>query len=220
MIEGYANIERGSSLGLLDRDWQQAIDEGRLRGRSLALRQMFDEARLEGIGGGRNLQFDNWAAFSFNRRMAGPDIADPYDFDSGSAWLATITLTTIDSEPTYQEASNFGSDINNIQSNVGSGASKRFVEDDVENVLIATVADGRDAIFQRSRFLYLPSQAVSGNIRSVSIHFSDNGDSTGFISRGIAGRVRIKDAGQNPIIISKSSSQVLLVEYTTTYVSS
>ena len=165
-----------------------------------------------------NLVFDNFAAFLFSQLMSGGDVSDPYDLGgTASAALSCINLMSTSSEPTYQEATNEyggGVTIYALSETVGSGA-KRFVEDVIETPSIRTDPGGREAVECRSRWLFLPSQGVSSNIRSIGVFFSADGDATGdYISRGRMARVRLKDAAGRQIIINKTASQVLLIEYT------
>lgn len=97
----------------------------------------------------------------------------------------------------------------------GINAAKRFVQDDIEGPLIYSDTDGAEAVHLKERWLWLPSQAVSNRIRSVGI-FSCEINNTGNDDRSATARVRLKDASGFPITLNKSSSQVLLVQYTFT----
>jgi hypothetical protein len=96
-------------------------------------------------------------------------------------------------------------------------AGKRFVAHDME-VLVDVEPNGREGIFMRERWLYLPSQVVSNEIRCVGVFWCEN-ITDGNDERGRIGRVRMKDAGGNPVTLNKSSSQTLLIQYTFTLVS-
>jgi hypothetical protein len=170
---------------------------------------------------GRNLVSDNFAAFIFRFAFSGGDITDPYDFDSGNAILATILLMTTDSEPTYTDSTNQYTNLHNISGSANTGsAGKRFIEDDIDPHLQDADPDGngRESILFRSRFLYLAAQGNSNDIRSLGIYFMRDADSTGNFERARTARIRLKDSGGNPIILNKTSSQVLLIEYRFTLV--
>lgn len=163
---------------------------------------------------GRNLVLDHLADFVFNQMMSGPAGEYPYNYDGSSAFLATLALETTDSEPTYQESSAGNWYPYSTTNIVTSDAYKRFIEDDVEPHNVRVAVDGREAVEVRSRFLFTQSQAVSSNIRSVGIWFANDADSTSYVHRGRACRIRLKDSGGTPIVVSKTGSQILVMEYT------
>ena len=169
---------------------------------------------------GQNLISDNFAGYTHRFCFSGGDITDPYDFDSGNAALGSILLMTTDSEPTYTDSTNQYVDINNISGFAGTSAGKRFIEDDIDPHLQDADPDsnGREAVLFRSRFLYLSTQGNSNNIRSLGIYFSRNADVTTSHERARIARIRLKDSGGTPIIVNKTSSQVLLIEYRFTLV--
>lgn len=214
-MSGFATARVFDAPGLSDDYWKQVIAEKRV---SEALEDLPVAQKAQG----KNLVNHAFAAYSFIQSFTGPDILDPYDFSSGSgrAALAFVTLQTIDSEPTYTETTLESVPIQSIGSMAGSTASKRFILDDIEDELIRKPIDGRNAVEFRSRWLWLPSQAVSSDIRSFTVYFRQDGVDTGaFISNGRIARIRLKDSGGSPVILTKTSSQVLLIEYLFTLVS-
>ena len=153
--------------------------------------------------------------------MFGATVSTPYQ-NSNAAPFGFILLLTTDAEPGYtdqtdqfEQPSEFGE---SMDTNQTAGASKRFYYDDVEDHLVRSLqsVDGREGIEFRSRFLYLPFQADSGNpIRSVGVYLrvSPEVTLTSAQTGGRIARTRLKDSGGTPITITKSASQVLLVEW-------
>ena len=128
---------------------------------------------------------------------------------------------TTDSEPTYTEQTNQYTNLHNISGSANtSSGGKRFIEDDIDPHLMDADPDGngRESILFRSRFLYLAAEGNSNDIRSLGVYFMRDADSTGSFDRARIARIRLKDGGGNPIIINKTSAQVLLIEYRFTLV--
>lgn len=191
------------------------------RGELPELNRLIDRMPTRQRAKGRNLVSDNFAGYTFRFCFSGGDITDPYDFDSGNAILATILLMTTDSEPTYTDATNQYTNLHNISGSANtSSGGKRFIEDDIDPHLQDADPDnnGRESILFRSRFLYLAAEGNSNDIRSLGIYFMRDADSTGSFERARTARIRLKDSGGNPIIINKTSAQVLLIEYRFTLV--
>lgn len=216
-MQGYFDVQVKDLCGLQDRDLLRLMTP---QGKATPeLSRLLDRLPTRQHVFGKNLVNDNFAGFTHSRVLSGGDIADPYDFDGGSAALGTICLTTNDAEPTYTEASYTGYVTpSNVPNSVNtSNAGKRFIEDQIETHLIQVDSGGRESILFRSRWMYLAAEAVSSNIRSLDVLFAETGSSMG-IRRGIIARIRFKNSGGSPIIITKSSSQVLLIEYQFTLV--
>jgi hypothetical protein len=83
---------------------------------------------------------------------------------------------------------------------------------------VAVDPSGREAVYMKSKWLYLPGEATSSVIRSVRVfqleYLPDRAN--GAFPKGRIGRVRIKDSGGNPVTVSKGATKSLLVEYTFT----
>lgn len=173
---------------------------------------------------GKNLIFDRTMAYFlywvFQEGLTKIDLPDPWDFSGGSGWcpFSSITWETTDTEPTYTEAVSIYTDIQNTTGRVASGCAKRFIDDDVENHYIYSDPDGREAITFRSRWLWLPGDFSSNNIRSIAAWWCENGNYTGTDYRNRSSRIRLKDSGGSPIIINKTANQSLFAEYKVTLV--
>jgi hypothetical protein len=143
----------------------------------------------------------------------------------GSNGLGFINLSSTSAEPTYN-GENYAATPTwiTVPDSVGAGSSKHFwtaaygstgpiVTPDVK-----VDANGREAIYMKTKWLYLPGEATSSVIRSVGVYYSDGLSdyaAIGYAKVRLA-RVRIKDSGGNPVTISKIATKSLLVEYTFT----
>lgn len=170
----------------------------------------------------KNMMFDHVVPHIFNQLFGGGAAPSGWDLTSGTgAALAFINLagSGFSSEPTYQEATSGGwadISISGVSYSVDATyGSKRFIEDQIETYSCAKDPNGREAVFFRNRWLWLPSQAV-GSIYSAAVWCNHDGDSTQtqwYVTHGVAARVRLKDPSGNAIIINKLSTQALLIDY-------
>lgn len=222
-MEGFFKVSKMPAHGLSDHDFEQAIKEGRLDALLTTL-PVKQEARC------KNRLFDNLAGYFLDTLFSLGNCGWPYYERNDSppeAMLNSICLLTTDGD-TDSYTEDWGaagtSSYNTIHwrpdaANTASGG-KRFEEDEIEAWQVWVDTGGREAIHFRNKFLYLPSQGESSNIRSIGIFFLENGDGTGgyWEARGKVGRVRLKDANGVPIIMTKSDREILLVEYTFTMV--
>jgi len=204
-MQGYFDVQVKDAPGL---------DDDAFRGLAPAeLARLLDGLETVQRARGKNLCNDNIAGYIFRHMMSGPAIPNPWNRGGvGSAGM-TINVEDQDAEPTYTEGWEEYTDFNNPGWQLGTGNSgKRFIVDDVEAHLIQVASLQKEELQFRSRWLYLPSEIVSGNIRSLGYFYSDVANTTSSRYRGHYGRFRLKDSGGNPIVISKSSSQVLLIQ--------
>ncbi len=218
-MQGYFDVRVKDLCGLRDEDLLRLMTpQGKATPK---LSRLLDQLPTRQHAFGKNLVNDNFAGFTHAHVLSGGDISDPYDFGgTANAALGTICLTTNDAEPTYTESSytSYTSPSNVPNSVNTSNAGKRFIEDQIETHLIQVDSGGRESILFRSRWMYLAAEAVSSNIRSLDVLFCEDADHTTSARRGIIARIRFKNSGGSPIIITKSSAQVLLIEYQFTLV--
>jgi len=220
MITGHFDLVLKNAKGLVDEDFHEAHQYGRLP-------YMLDSLNTELEAHTDNLVMDGVVLYLGYNLFQVTDTAGSQISvlaTSTSAWFSCICLLTTDSEPNYTSEWNRTSFTFQTPSNVPESANtssggKRFKEDASEVPDVRSDQGGREAIFYRDRWLYLPSQGISSNIRSIQAHMANNQDGGNNYYFGRSARIRIKDAGGNPIIISKTSSQVLLVEYRLSFVS-
>jgi hypothetical protein len=211
---GRFDVHLKPARGLRDGDFLEAIRRGKI-GRLLA--ELPTEQRAQA----RNQIFDNMAGYHLDHSFSGPQTAYPYYFDSGNAALAHICMTNLDADPGYTDDWSAYTNLHNMTGSVnGSNAGKRFVEDGITDHVQESDPDGngRESLRYTERWLYLPTQIISNQIKSISIGFHTNADSAGNQETGMIGRVRLKDSKGRNVAISKTSKHVLLVQYEFTLV--
>lgn len=170
---------------------------------------------------GHNLVQEIFAGCMFDGLFSGGAIPYAYGRLPDGGVFGAINLSNRSTEPSYtgeREGDSYVS-IDSCSYSVGSGAGKRFINDEIEPYLITEVSDGREALVYRARFLYLPAQAVSSVIRSITVWFRDQPTVTSSRYSAPVCRIRLKDSGGNPIEINKTASITLFVEYRFTIVS-
>lgn len=196
---------------LKDEDFVQAEKEGRLN-------QLLDEMPVAQEAHGENTLTHMIVVAYFRKLFTGfPNAAYPME-RANTSIFHHITVLNWSDEPYFNYWMSYNGYIHNPSGNVNSSnAGKRFVAHDIE-LLCDTDPSGREAVFMRERWLYLPSQVVSNSIRSIGVYWSEYINDTGNEDRGMVAWVRMKDAGGMPLTLNKSSSQTLLIQYTVTWV--
>jgi hypothetical protein len=223
MISGHFELTLKNAEGLCDGDFGDARRQGKLQ-------ELLDGLRTDAEYGTDNLLFDfmvPWFGYWLFGGTA-PNSWIAFGSSSTATMFYGVCLLTLDSDPDYQNEwirSGSGGDFTAI-SNVASSADsvsggKMFVQNASESADIRSDPNGREAVYYRERWLFLPLEAVSSNIRSIGVYSGSSGTIVGTNSdfHIRSGRVRIKDSGGNPVIISKANNQVLLVEYKASFVS-
>lgn len=224
MIHGHFDVRTFETPGLTEEGLSDLIGPREDRGPG-AIDKLLDQWTPVQRSVGKNLIMDSFAAivnyWMFQASLSKLDITDPLDFNGAggmSPWSSIIWETT-DTEPTYQEFASIFADINSTSGTVGGGSpGKRFISDDVEDHLISSDPDGREAINFRSRWLWLPGDFNSNNIRSIAAWFCQDGGQTYGTWRARVSRIRLKDSAGNPIIINKTANQSLFAEYNVTLI--
>lgn len=207
-MQGHFDVTLLDSGGYSDKQFQRAIDEGRID-------QLLKVLKVEQKLSRNNLMFDHVAVCVLDHCFSGPNA--PHDMYYSPNWLNNIMLLTVDSDPTYTETNAEYTYPNSMSGAASSNSAKRFITDQIDTHQLAVLSGGREGIYFRSRWLYLPSQAVSNNIRSLGAYwcrYDDNLSSS--IQRTRISRVRLKDDQGRNVILNKTSRQVLLVEYEVT----
>lgn len=214
-MQGHFDIWRKEARGLGDEDFLCAIKDGSIDellaslDTSYALRQ-------------KNQVHDAFSLMVY-RRVFGrfPNGFSPHTDSNPANKLypfIVVALQTEISEPVFYH--HWGANWDNPDESqwiigAGIGAYKRFVIDNIDTTRVVLDPDGAEALHLTERWLWLPSQGVSNNIRSVGI-FGARTSTTGGDYRSATARIRLKDASGFPITLNKTSSQVLLVQYTFT----
>lgn len=208
-MKGRYNVTLLDAGGLGDEDFERARRDGSLE-TLLAGLEVEQRAEMD------NLVFDNFSAYTFRWLFSGGDITNPFDAGDGlvEAAFASMCLLTTDADPTYTEqtdSTTTPSAVTNSANTTTGG--KRFVEDTIVTQQIAVTA-GKEEVFCKSRWLFLPSQGVSNAIRSIGAFFYQDADNTGnTATRSSISRVRLKDSSGRNITLRKTDRNVLHVEY-------
>jgi len=209
-MQGKFDLTLLDADGIKDADFQRAKADGKLDD-LLGKLQVAQQAH--GIS---NRLFDNLAGYLLDHVFQGPQAANPYYQNPGVASaLAHITLLSTDADTTSytEQVDSFGTLHNTTDSVDVVAAGKRFIIDEVSPYVVHPDPAGREQLIFRSRWLYLPSEAISAAIKSIGLYYATDAILTGNISRSRIGRVRLKDNLGTPITLAKTASQSLLVEY-------
>jgi hypothetical protein len=202
-----------------DEDFEAAIREGRINELLESLPKDLELSTKNAIS-------HYVVPYLFQMLMSGPaGPGVPFTIDN-SGGFQVMTLLDLATEPSFTET--FTQYLNWYTASVASstnatgGTAKRPMVDQVESYLLAKDTQGREAIFCRNRWLFLPSEGVSSSIRSIGIYGNDkNNDNVinDYVNVGRCARVRFKDSGGNPVTINKLNTQAMVVDYTITLVS-
>lgn len=206
-MQGHFDICLKDARGLDDEDFLAAVRDGSIGALLASLKTDFVHHQ-------KNTVHDSFPTMML-RNVFGRFSNAWYPHDRGAVPLCHITLQSKADEPVFYYHYGVYADYNNVEGSIGSGLSpsKNFITEDAEPPSIYSAPDGQEAVLCKNRFLWLPSQAVSSNIRSLGIFSAETTVGTGE-DRGATARVRLKDAGGTPITIDKSNSQVLAIQYT------
>ena len=216
LANGRFDVSLFRSPGLGDEVFRRAAADGRvaalLRGLELELR----------CPRRKNLATDHIPSWVFDWIMSGGAVDTPYSRAGVNAGgLSSLHLSSYDGDPTYTESSGEVYTSHNGHPGIVGSSGKRFVDDDVEAIRLLVWEDAhenrfevfpRESILFRSRWLYLPSQGISNDVRSIQYNYAHNSDSTGSSYRGNFGRIRLRNERGEKVIINKTADHVLFVE--------
>jgi hypothetical protein len=197
--------------GLKDEDFKAAIREGRLD-------EVLAGLKVEQHVKNQNV-INHWAvATMFHNVFAHGFPNGPWPTYTNNMWCNNIGLSTRDDEPSFSvvEQQYYGGYHNFADNASGTTGARGMTAHIAEANVYDKNPDGKEELFQRHRFLFIPSWAISNNIRSLSLLGSEySNQGTGNEDRWISGRVRLKDPDTGlPIVIVKNLNQVLVIEYT------
>jgi hypothetical protein len=217
-MNGLFKIKKFDARGFSDDDFNKAISNGSIKN---LISRLDVKQELEC----RNRIFDNVAGVLLDKLFSLSNCGWPYYNDdvTRTATLASISLLNLDSDTTsYTEdwgnnsincnMANISWAVDSSDPNTGAkgfyGRCSSLAGAIEQNI---TANSNRDEVQFRSVFLYLPTEAVSNEIRSIGIYYMQYADSSGAV--GLVGRVRLKDADGNKITLTKTNNEVLMFEY-------
>lgn len=171
-----------------------------------------------------------WALMNGNTPYGGMQTSS----EGGPQFLCAISLGRLSSEPTYTtdmespyiQLTPGSAGVDRVAGTLGS---KRFstpatdASGCIVDPVVLSDASLREAIYIKSKWLFLPGECTDDQIRSIHVWWGSSWNYA--LNQGAArqmcriARVRIKDSGGNPITINKIATKSLLVEYTFTMVS-
>jgi len=214
-MQGHFDLTMLNTPGLT-RDLIEAV---RREGGDPAVEDYLRKFAKEGEWKTDNLIFQTTPCILYYHAFAGPSIYGGQPMSTGG--LACIVLAITSPEPTYNgevAAVYLGATWESLPdgAGIGTGRGKRFINDCIVTPDFKVDSSGREAVYGKFKWLYLPGEATSSVIRSVTVYgYKDDPAIAGnYYHR--TGRVRIKDSGGNPVTISKLATKSLLVEYTFT----
>jgi len=213
-MEGHFKISLLNSKGLNDNDFIVAKKNNKVLDliNSLELKENIIHS---------NLVLQTLPHWFFHSAMGGPRLPSGFEYSVyTTSGLGSICLLSTDTEPDYDIPYTYiYADVHSVSDSVDtSHGGKLFIEDNIANSetnLIFT----RESIFLRNKFLYLPNEAISSNIKSIGVYWCSIVDSSTSHNRGLFARIRLKDSDGNNTTIVKTADEVLLVEYTLTFTS-
>lgn len=213
-MQGHFDLTMFNTPGLT-RDLIEAV---RREGGDPAVEGHLRKCAKEGEWRADNLIFQPTPSILYYHSLTGPSIYGAQPMSWGG--LACIVLSITSSEPTYNGEVWYGLGASGMENladgaGIGTGRGKRFVNDCIVTPDFKVDSASREAVYGKFKWLYLPGEATSSVIRSVTV-YGCSADPGGYAQFVRTGRVRIKDSGGNPVTISKLATKSLLVEYTFT----
>jgi len=164
----------------------------------------------------KNLVMDNMAGMLLHHTQSSAPALVPASYSNINQRVAVLNMSNDSSEPTYtEEYVTGGTDRNDMQFSInGTDASKYLIVDQVTPFTIESFVplDGREGAHFQNKLLYIPSEAV-GSIYSFAIWSRDNASMSTPGNNAIVTRVRLKNSAGDPIVINKTASETLLVQW-------
>lgn len=214
-MQGRYRLQIKNAKGLSDEYFLQAIHDKRID-------KVLDDLETEYTIKGRNLLNHWWfVVFAHNVIEHGFSNGPYYTYDNCNAFN-NICMTTKSTEPTHDETYTWSGGYDGAQDNIGDAtAAKGFVNERAEDTLVEVDSDGRESMFHRTRWIFLPSESISNNLRGFTINGARMSNQTiGTEFRYQTGRILFKDpVSGNPVAVLKNLNQVLVLEYTLRLVS-
>jgi|MudIll2142460700_1097286.scaffolds.fasta_scaffold00022_32 hypothetical protein len=176
---------------------------------------------------GDNIVFQGHPGYLYYYAMNAPSMYYSLNYASSVNAFYWVALTSSSTEPSYATVGTEHVWTGNIAPDSlpnllgGSGGRKTFNQTIVDRD-VKSDAGGREAIYAKFKWLYLPGECTSDQIKSIDVFYCcriEDPSYYGGVGHARVARVRIKDSGGNPVTINKLATKSLLIEYTHTLVS-
>lgn len=206
-MRGEFNLQVRDAKGLRDEDFSAAAARGEL------------EALLESLGLEQAVHVRNkltdhivWGMYSF---IFGHGLPKTDPWNGTPSILNCVCLMTDADEITYEEGVNYWyRTMHNWTNSANTSTGGKLFSYRTGSPVIDTDANGKEEVWVRHRWLWLPSEGNSNNIRSLAI-FGAHDYTSSTANRVQLGRVLLKDPDTGgPIVVIKNINQVLTLEYT------
>lgn len=209
-MRGEFHLQVKDCRGLRDEDFLAAQAEGSLN-ELLAGLAVAQEVRV------RNALNDT-LAWGLLHHVFGHGFGGGYPMDGGTELLTGVCLLTHDVELDYQEYRTWYGSIHVMEWSANTSSGAKGFGQRVDDFIVGTPDDNREEVWCRHRWLWLPSEGNSNNIRSIGIMGGEHHNYTSE-DKFRVGRVLLKDrdtGGQ--MVVVKNINQVLTLEYTVSYI--
>lgn len=208
-MRGHFNVQLKDAGGLKDADFEAAIRAG-------TIDDILKELETKQRAAAWNQIMHYVPAAYFHNVFAHGIGNSPWPSYDQNCWANNISLMVTDSEPVYNYGYVWYGGFHAHFDNIGTSTGSKGMGNGTIGRRNEKLDDGREGVFLMSRFLFLPSQGNSNNIRSLGLFGSQySNQGTGNEDRYITARVRLKDPDTGlPVVIVKNLNQVLVIEYT------
>ena len=218
-MQGHFDIKMLHTPGLT----RELIEAVRREGGDPKVEKYIKQFQQDAQWRGDNMVFQSHASYLYYHAMSATSQYYSLQYVLTACSFYFVCLTSASTEPSY--TSTTGNE-HNYTTNIrpdnwpnllgGTGGFKTFNQTIVDREVKSDAA-GREAIYAKYKWLFLPGECTSDQIKSIEIVYTARIEDPyigGGSGHGRVARIRIKDSGGNPVTINKSATKSLLIEYT------